>query len=397
VSDFLIGIAPEHRVPLVLALVTPILAVQGWRIAKAHARAGSKTAQRLVDGWDIAPALNRWAAWLLLLAGVVHLGLPLGHNDGALLTIGFLASGVACLWLAHRALTGRRWRAGTVGLVLGMLTAYSLVVGSKREEADQVGLATAVIELAALALAAVPALTRPWSVKRLLVRPLANTGIVVLAVVFGVAMWVVFVAGHDDHGVSGTHHHDGEFLARLQAGIVLRPAGPPATPQQLRAAADLADRTKAATLKYRDVAVAEADGYHASGPRSGLQVHFENKAHARDRRIADPDAPEMLVYAIQGGRSVLLGVVFQMPDAGQRGPAIGGATTRWHAHNVCVGLLPPGFGVVSPYGTCPYLTASLTVAEMMHVWVVDPPGGPYVENLDDAWVRTLLTTPAAHR
>ena len=85
-SDFLIGIAPEHRVPLVLALVTPLLAVQGWRIAKAHAAAGSATAKRLVDGWDIAPALNRWVAWLLLLAGVVHLGLPLGCAEiGAVL------------------------------------------------------------------------------------------------------------------------------------------------------------------------------------------------------------------------------------------------------------------------------------------------------------------------
>ena len=28
--------------------------------------------------------------------------------------------------------------------------------------------------------------------------------------------------------------------------------------------------------------------------------------------------------------------------------------------------------------------------EMMHVWVVDNPGGPFAENLDDDWVRTLL-------
>jgi hypothetical protein len=98
----------------------------------------------------------------------------------------------------------------------------------------------------------------------------------------------------------------------------------------------------------------------------------------------------MLVYAFGAGRGVLLGVVYQMPVAGADGPAVGGSTTRWHAHNVCVGLLPPGFGPVSPYGGCPYLTASVTIAQMMHVWVVDPPGGPYAEHLDDAWVRALL-------
>jgi hypothetical protein len=53
-------------------------------------------------------------------------------------------------------------------------------------------------------------------------------------------------------------------------------------------------------------------------------------------------------------------------------------------------LTPPGFGIVSPYGTCPVLTVNLTIAEMIHVWVVDPPGGPYVEHIEDAWVRQLL-------
>lgn len=131
----------------------------------------------------------------------------------------------------------------------------------------------------------------------------------------------------------------------------------------------------AATTRYRDLAAAEADGYRTAGPAEGLQVHFDHKGHQADGRILDPDAPEQLVYAVRGGRSLLLGVVYQMPAAGRRGPAIGGGVTRWHAHDVCVGVLPPGFGVVSPYGGCPGLTLALTVAEMMHVWVVDPPGG----------------------
>ena len=67
--------------------------------------------------------------------------------------------------------------------------------------------------------------------------------------------------------------------------------------------------------------------------------------------MLDPAAPEQLVYAVRGDRTRLLGVVFQVPVAGAPGPAIGGADTRWHAHDVCVSLLPPGFGVVSPFGS----------------------------------------------
>jgi hypothetical protein len=230
---------------------------------------------------------------------------------------------------------------------------------------------------------------------------------VVVTLLFGVTVWIAFAVQHDDHGsaqTAGAHadshagsdaadghdHHHGEFLARAQAGIIMRPAGAAPTVEQERAAAVLAAQTKAYTEKYRDVAAAVADGYHNGGPREGLQLHYEKKAHQADGRVADPKAPEMLVYASEGGRSVLLGVVYQMPVAGEPGPAIGGSTTRWHAHNVCVGLTPPGFGIVTPFGTCPVLTVNLTIAEMIHVWVVDPPGGPYAEHIDDTWVRQLL-------
>src|SRR5581483_11578416 len=104
--------------------------------------------------------------------------------------------------------------------------------------------------------------------------------------VFGIAMWGAFLTGH--------HHHE-EFLARAQAGVVLRPDPPPATPDPVGAAARLAERTKAATAKYRDLAVATAAGFRASGTTEGLQVHLENKANQRDGRILDPERPEMLV------------------------------------------------------------------------------------------------------
>ena len=35
----------------------------------------------------------------------------------------------------------------------------------------------------------------------------------------------------------------------------------------------------------------------------------------------------------------------------------------------------------------PMMTIQVTVPEMMHVWTVDNPRGPYAQALDEAWVR----------
>src|SRR6266511_6306383 len=71
----------------------------------------------------------------------------------------------------------------------------------------------------------------------------ATTEIYTLSLHDALPIWLVFAAGHD-HAEAG-HHHDGEYLARAQAGIILRPAGLPPTPAQAHAAAELATRTAA--------------------------------------------------------------------------------------------------------------------------------------------------------
>ena len=76
-----------------------------------------------------------------------------------------------------------------------------------------------------------------------------------------------------------------------------------------------------------------------------------------------------------------------MERAGEPGPEPGGPITGWHAHNGCLTVLPPGFGVTSPYGGCPALSVQATIPEMMHIWTVDSPRGPYAEGLDEQWVR----------
>ncbi|MGI5177281.1 hypothetical protein ACQEVZ_13190 [Dactylosporangium sp. CA-152071] len=333
--DFWLGIAPAHRVALLLLVASPLLLVQlpAWR------RTGSEV---------------RWCSGLLATLAVVHIGLP--WPLGSVLSAGLFG------WLAVRCLAGRSWRVQAGFLVPAQLLLFVAASGVRAVAPDQVALTVACLELALLAV----------SCRRFL----ARVGTVALVLVFGTAMWAVSLAAHD---------HDGPD--RIQAGTVRRPAGPPPSAVERAAARDLAARVRASTARYGDLAAAEADGYHATGPRTGTQVHFEHKGHQNDGRVLDPAAPEQLVYAVRPDRAILLGVVFQVPVAGAAGPSIGGA--RWHAHDVCVGLLPPGFGVVSPFGSCPGLTFATTLPEMIHVWTVDPPGGPYADHLDDAWVDAL--------
>jgi hypothetical protein len=163
----------------------------------------------------------------------------------------------------------------------------------------------------------------------------------------------------------------------------------PPTAQQRQAAADLAARTRASLARYADIRAALAAGYRPSLARTGLSVHLGSKAAEGDGRVLDPDRPESLMYAIADGRATLLSAVYTMPRAGQAGPAPGGPLTRWHAHNGCLSLLPPGFSVVDAYGGCPAFSVQVTLPVMMHVWVVDNPGGPYADQVPDAWTRAF--------
>src|SRR5581483_4014612 len=95
-------------------------------------------------------------------------------------------------------------------------------------------------------------------------------------------------------------------------------------------------------------------------------------------------------YLLREQGPLLLGAVYVMPRAGEQGPAVGGAITQWHAHLVCVGPTPPFLvGLPSPFGGCPAASVALTSPEMMHVWIVDNPDGPYTEKLDAATLARL--------
>ena len=379
-DTLLLGIAPEHAPALVAALVTVVLL-------------------RATRWLTPAPsAVEAWAAALLAMTGAVHLALPLGHHGGALAAIGFVVSGVAYTWLGWRTRSGRRWRLPASLLVVATLAGYLVAVGGG-EEPDQVGIATALVELTVLGLALVPPATPVR--RRRLARFAGSTATVAVTFLVGAAFWMAaFVAHNRVQPVPAGDNHDHwhAHAGRAQAGMLVRPPGAAHHPtaEQQRAADALAAQTRAATERYLDLDVALADGYQHSFKATGTDVHLDHPLHKIDGRTLDPNRPEQLVYAIEGGRATLLGVVYVVETAGRPGPEPGGPITRWHAHNACVALAPIGLGVVSPYGNCPAFSLAIGTPEMMHVWTVENPGGPFAEGLDAAWVRAYHAEHGRH-
>ena len=385
---FATGIAQEHAPALVAGVLAAL-----WL----------GTARR----WWPSTLVDRWAGVLLGVSAAVHLALPLNPHHGPVVSAGFVVSGAAYAVLAHRALHGARWRLATAALVVATLVGY-LVVIVGGEEPDQVGIATALVELTALGLAMAPGRAPSTAPRQASGRPrrlarFAGTATTVTATfVVGAVVWAASFAAHKaehaetvataeqataEQATEGHSHHH-EHAGRAQAGMIMRALGADhhASDAQRQAADALAGATAQAVARYADLDAALADGYRSGLRMQGTDVHLENKANSSDGRTLDPARPEMLVYAVDGGRATLLGVVYVMEVAGRPGPTPGGPITRWHAHNLCLSAVPPGLGIVSPYGGCPALSVSVTSPEMMHVWVVDNPAGPFADGLDKDWV-----------
>jgi hypothetical protein len=143
-----------------------------------------------------------------------------------------------------------------------------------------------------------------------------------------------------------------------------------ATAAQTAAARTLLTSTEADTAKYRTITAAERAGFllapalkrwHANHPSATAatpikELHVANPAYRADGKVADPTAPETLIYSQRGTARTwtLIGVMYVAPN-GQPGPDLAGPYTRWHYHDTTdAGRPEPKTGY------------------MMHVWFVAP-------------------------
>jgi hypothetical protein len=137
---------------------------------------------------------------------------------------------------------------------------------------------------------------------------------------------------------------------------------------------------------------AERKGWfdYETGLRDGyrLQDHDENHhfnwEYLVDGVTLDPERPEYLMYYETANGRELLGFMFLTAGPLLQGPQLGGPLTLWHYHTfarpVCYreGVLPVGEPLIGPQVTCAEgMIAQQRSPEMLHVWLVDRPGGPF--------------------
>lgn len=183
---------------------------------------------------------------------------------------------------------------------------------------------------------------------------------------------------HADSATAG-HGHEG--------GVVI-------SADQHESAARFVAQVRASAARFEDINVAFAEGYAQSTPGVRGFPHFHNRRYASDGRILDPERPESLVYhqALNGDRK-LVGTLFLMP-AGQQGPRFGGPLTVWHTHaNACYNAQQTRLAAfANAQGQCP--AGSIlrkTTAPMLHVWLVDNPGGVFADEMEPTGMLGALT------
>ncbi|MGH9276758.1 MAG: hypothetical protein ACRD12_01410, partial [Acidimicrobiales bacterium] len=184
-------------------------------------------------------------------------------------------------------------------------------------------------------------------------------------------------AGPDAHGIGIVNSHN--------------PGPCRATGAQKASAAKLVSDTEAATAKYRNFAMAAADGY--VGPSSPtLTEHYSNGIYTLDGKVLDPGKPESLLYTPTSRGMVLVAAMFMMNVPGEFGPEPGGCLTRWHVHtNVC--FFTETFGianVMEPGQTCGPGTFHWVPPPVLHVWFLDVPGGRFAAEVDAGYLAKAV-------
>jgi hypothetical protein len=353
-------IAPDHAIGLYAGLLALPIAL---------------IALRLMPARHSVPGTAQAAAVLMAMSGAIHLGLVSTHVEEPVTAALFVMNGLAYIALSL-AFAWRWWRLASASLLSATVLGYLVYIAFGFDTPDQVALATKLLELTALGLVLVPVRGEARPRDRAWYWATLAAGLPLLTVLSGATIWLVDLANPD-----AQHVH---------AGAVLQATNDVATPEQAAAAASLYAETKAAIQPFEDWHRAWAAGYRPGGPGNMPTTHWMNDAYVKAAYVMDPRRPQGLVYANTRSGPVLLGAMFQMQHIGQFGPDPGGPLTAWHQHeNICFTPFGFEFSLMTPFATCPLGAIDLSAAPMLHVWIVDNPGGPFAVDIDPSAVAKV--------
>lgn len=162
------------------------------------------------------------------------------------------------------------------------------------------------------------------------------------------------------------------------------PASVAPTEAQRQAAQSLVERSyqSARNHGWYDVERGKADGY---APMHNSMTHWANERYIFDDALLDPDRPEFLMYYQTPQGWALAGYMFLVDAPRARGPQLGGPLTIWHYHVWASGrCLLGGLLIVDmpQDGACARGERRSRSPEMLHVWLIDHPQGPFGTRMD---------------
>jgi len=206
-------------------------------------------------------------------------------------------------------------------------------------------------------------------------------------------------AGHSGRSWEPEHEVDPAGIRTYQVmyEVTRYPDGDP-TPEQRRRADDLVRRCREAAKRHGwyDFSRAAGDGFRRM---YGDELHYVNEAYVSDNRVLDPDRPEFLLYYETKSGRRLAAFMFLTRTPDERGPQVGGPLTVWHYHlwakKRCLAHRLFVVGDPDGDGRCRAGELAQRSPEMMHVWLVDHPRGPFATDmsLTDELRRGLEQAP----
>ena len=162
------------------------------------------------------------------------------------------------------------------------------------------------------------------------------------------------------------------------------PEGSRPTPEQIRASQDLVTRCFDAALRngWFQFKHAIDQGYRLL---FGDKRHYAKAAHVFDDAVLDCDKPEFLMYYDTPEGKGLAGLMFYAEAPKARGAQLGGPLTVWHYHvwapAQCMRDEMLLVGTADDEGVCKRGVAMHRSPEMLHLWLIDRPNGPFTTSM----------------
>ncbi|MBN2624942.1 MAG: hypothetical protein JXA83_16300 [Acidimicrobiales bacterium] len=377
------------------------------------------------DGTRRVPAALRIAALASLAAGAIHAAAAGAHSEHRAAVVAFasvavLQIGWGALVLArpHRlaVLAGAVVNAGAlVGWALAKTSGIGAIDGLDVKEPAQFADSLAAGSAAVAVVGALVTLSvrAAWVARP---RPVVVGAAALAAVALAVPGMVVtgshshdggdhgddHAAGHDDAHADGAHADDahadgGHDDDHADHAAATQPAEPydATLPVDLGGVAGVSaeEQAEAEALvtetiqklpQFSDWTTLEDRGWYSIGDGVTGFEHYINWPLIEDGKLFDPDAPESLVFKVDGDQKELVAAMYMTSRdvTLETVPDLGGDLVQWHIHDDLCYTGPENrwrvAGVVAPPDPCPAGTfRHEPSAPMIHVWITPHECGPF--------------------